>query len=175
MNTRALALILAAAASGIAADRNFDRLAAAVESHFGVRRTHIPLMGVANFFVKVARPEGARGFKLAMFEDLRLTPEDGGALDRMMADAAAGLHPMIRTHSDYGRERTYVYTGGAGLSKMFIVSFERDEATIVEVALDSKVLARILADPARAGRAFAGTDDDHEFRNSTRDRAESQP
>jgi hypothetical protein len=155
VKTRALALLLAAAASGFAADREFDRLTAAIESRFGVRRQHIPMMGVANFFVKVARPEGARGFKLAIFEDLRLRPEDGAALDRMMAEAAAGLKPLVQARSNHGSERTYIYTGGAGNFKMFIATFDRDDATIVEIALDAEALARVLADPARAGRSFA--------------------
>ena len=154
MRTRALALILAAAASAFAAVRDFDRLVAGIESQFGVRRTHIPLMGVANFLVKVARPEGARGFKLAVFEDLRLRPRDGEVLDRMMAEAAVGLHPIVRSWSD--GERTYVYAD-ATLSKLLIASFERDQATIVEVKLDPNTLARILADPSKAGRIFGET------------------
>jgi hypothetical protein len=156
MKTRALALLLAAA-SAFAADREFDRLTAAVESRFGVRRQRIPLMGVANFFVKVARPEGARGFKLAIFEDLRLRPEDGAALDRMMAEAAAGLHLLVRVRSNQEGERTYVYVGGGKNTTMLIATFERDEATVVEVKVDAKSLARVLADPSNAGRSYSKT------------------
>ncbi len=153
MYMRALALFLAAAAVSPAADREFDRLAKAVESHLGVRRTHIPLLGVANFFVKAGRPHGARGFKLALFEDLRIRPEDGADLDRVMAEAAAGLHPMVRARSNRDGERTYVYTD-AGFSKLLIASFERDEATVVQVNLDAKAFFRALADPAHAGGLF---------------------
>ena len=153
MRTRVLALILAASAPALAADRGFDRLNAAVEKHLGVRRTHIPLMGLANFFVKVARPEGARGLKLAVFENVHLRPEDGAALDGIMAEAAAGLHPMVKTRSSRG-ERTYIYTGGADESTMLIATFDRDEATVIEIRVDAKALARALSDPANAGHVF---------------------
>jgi hypothetical protein len=153
MKTRVLALILAASAAAFAADRDFDRVTAAVEKHLGVRRTHIPLMGLANFFVKVARPKGARGFKLAIFEDVRLRPEDGAALDGIMAEAAAELHPMVRTRSSRG-ERTYIYTGGADNVTMLIATFERDEATVIEIQVDAKALGRALSDPANAGHLF---------------------
>ena len=66
MRARLLAVFLAASAAAFGADREFDRLVNAVESRFGVQRAHIPLMGVANFLVKVARPEGAAGFRLAV-------------------------------------------------------------------------------------------------------------
>jgi len=155
MSTRLLAVFLAASAAAFGADREFDRLVKAVESRFGVQRTHIPLMGVANFFVKVARPEGATGFKLAVFEDLRFDG-DGAALDRIMADASEGLHPLVRVRSRRDHEWTYIYTGEAGKSaKMLIATFERNEATVIEVQLSIDALLRSLGDPARTGKMFA--------------------
>ena len=35
------------ASAAYGADREFDRLVGAIQDHFGVKRTHIPLMGVA--------------------------------------------------------------------------------------------------------------------------------
>src|ERR1019366_4316346 len=102
--------------------REFDGLVKVVESRFGVQRTHIPLMGVANFFVKVARPEGAAGFRLAVFEDLKFDADgDGAALDRIMAEASHGLHPLVRVRSRRDREWTYIYTAEVGkITKMLI-------------------------------------------------------
>lgn len=154
MRPRLLAVFLAASAAAFGADREFDRLVKAVESRFGVQRTHIPLMGVANFFVKVARPEGAMGFKLAVFEDLKLNA-DGAALDRIMADASEGLHPLVRVRSRRDHEWTYIYTGEAGkTTKMLIATFERNEATVIEVQLSMDALLRSLGDPARTGKLF---------------------
>jgi hypothetical protein len=157
MKPRLLAVFLAASAAAFGADREFDRLVKAVESRFGVQRTHIPLMGVANFFVKVARPEGAMGFKLAVFEDLKFnTDGDGAALDRIMAGASEGLHPLVRVRSRRDREWTYIYTGEAGkTTKMLVATFERNEATVIEVQLRMDALLRSLGDPARTGKLFA--------------------
>ena len=40
---------------------------------------------------------------------------------------------------------------------MYIVTFDRNEATIVEVKLDAQALARALANPEKIGNAYAGT------------------
>ena len=65
MRPACLALLISVSAAG--ADREFDRVVKAIESHYGTSRLHIPLMGVANFAVKVGRPAGASGFKIAVF------------------------------------------------------------------------------------------------------------
>jgi hypothetical protein len=149
MKPRLLALLLAASAAAFGADSDFDRLVKAVEARFGVHRTYIPMMGVANFFVKIARPEGARGFKLAVFEDLRSGSfRDGSELDRLMEQAAAGLRPLVRVRSRRDGEFTYIYTGDFGKNnRMLVASFERDEAAIVELKLDMEALARSLSNP----------------------------
>jgi hypothetical protein len=160
---RLLALVLAASAAAFGADRDFDRLVKAVETHLGVKRTHIPFLGVANFFVKTARPEGVAGFKLAVFEDLRpLAWEDGRALDRIMAEASAGLHPLVRVRSSRDREWTYIYTGDAGkITTMLIATFERNEATVMEMKLGLSAVLKALEEPRRAGKSFGrGTERD---------------
>ena len=160
MKFRLPALLLLAAAAAFAADNEFDRLVKSVERQFGVRRTYIPLMGVANFFVKVARPAGTSGIKLAVFEDLR-TPDDAdeARLDRMMAEAAAGLHPMVRVRSRRDHEFTYIYTGEFGAAtKMLIATFERSEATIVELKVNLDALLRTVNEPRFVGRLYAKND-----------------
>jgi len=163
---RLLALVLAASAAAFGADRDFDRLVKAVESHLGAKRTNIPLLGAANFFVKAARPEGVAGFNLAVFENLRpLAREDGGELDRIMAEASAGLHPLVRVRSNRNREWTYIYTGDAGkITTMLIATFERNQATIVEVKLSMDALVKALKEPRRAGKSF-GPDTEKDARD----------
>lgn len=151
------ASILTAQGAAFGADRSFDGLVKAVEKRFGVEQTHIPFMGMANFFVSVARPEGASGFRLAVFEDLKFDADgDGAALDRMMADASKGLHPLVRVGSRRNHEWTYIYTGEMGKNnRMLIATFERTEATVVEVQLSMDALMKRLQDPASAGRISA--------------------
>jgi hypothetical protein len=152
MNLRLMAVLLAASTAGMAADREFDHLVDSIESHYGIQRAHIPLMGVADFALKVAHPKGARGFKLAVFEDLKSceTCFDREELDGFIAKASEGLlHPLVRTHSR--GEATYVLTGQVGTyTRMLIATFERSEATIVEVTVDFKTLLRTIDSPGRA-------------------------
>jgi len=90
----------------------FDHLVRSIETHYGVKRTHIPLLGVANFFVKTLRPAGARGFKLAIFQGLGTTGGDLEDLDRFVEDACRGtLRPMVVTHSRNAGETTYLLAG----------------------------------------------------------------
>src|SRR5580704_19671935 len=99
---RALAILLVAAGVAFGADHEFDRVVNAVESHYGVKRTHIPLMGVANFFIKVAHPAGTSGVKIAIFEDLPTNMEysDSDDLSRFMDGICrGGLHPLVLTRS----------------------------------------------------------------------------
>jgi hypothetical protein len=157
MRARLLAVFLAAAAAAFGADRDFDRLVSAVESRFGVRPTHIPMLGVANFFVSVARPAGAAGFHLAVFEDLKFDADgDGEALDRIMAGASEGLHPLVRVRSRRDQEWTYIYTGEAGKNaKMLVATFGHGEATVIEVRLSMDALLRALDDPSQTGKLLA--------------------
>jgi len=155
MNVRFVALFLAAAGAAYSAQNEFDRVVSAVEHHYGVKRTHIPLMGMANFIVKVAHPAGTSGFKLAIFEDLP-DVDDQGDLDRLMDEICSGrLHPMIVTRERRSGESTYILTGEIGKStRVFIASFERHEATVIEATVDIDMLMKMIGSPEKAHRLF---------------------
>ena len=163
MSSRLVALFLAAAGAAYSAQSEFDRVVSAVEHHYGVKRTHIPLMGMANFIVKVARPAGTSGFRLAIFEDLP-DVEDQGDLDRLMDEICAGrLHPMIVTRERHGGESTYILTGEIGKStRIFIASFEPHEATVIEATVNIDTLLKMIGSPGSAHRLF---EDNHGDRN----------
>jgi hypothetical protein len=147
-------LFLAAAGAAYGAEHEFDRVVNAVERHYGVKRTHIPLLGLANFVVKVAHPAGTSGFKLAVFEDL---PEvdDQGDLDRLMKEICAGrLHPMVVTRERHG-ESTYILTGEVGKStEMLVATFEPHEATVIEVTVNIDTLMKMISAPEKAHSMF---------------------
>jgi hypothetical protein len=158
MKHRILALILAAAGAAYGADWEFDHVVNAIENHYGVKRTHIPLMGIANLFVKVAHPAGARGFKLAVFEDLRASSAGGDTaeLDRVMDEICrGGMHSLVVTHSRRDGESSYILTGEVGKStKMLIATFERNEATVIEVQVDIATLLKTIGSPDEARRSY---------------------
>jgi hypothetical protein len=155
MSTRLLALFLAAAGAAYGAGHEFDRIVSAVERHYGVKRTHIPLMGVANFVVKVAHPAGTSGFKLAVFEDLPEVDDQDG-LDRLMNEICAGrLHPMVVTRERHSGESTYILTGEVGKStQMLVASFEPHEATVIEMTVNIDTLMKMISAPEKAHWMF---------------------
>jgi hypothetical protein len=164
MKARGLAAVLMAlAASGTAfgGDAEFDRIVKAIETRYGTRPMHIPFMGVANFVVKVTRPEGASGFKLAVFEGVKDlgSESDPGAWrerDRFMDTLVSShLHPLVRVHSRRDNEATYIFMGTASKStRILIATFERDEATVIEVKANIEKLLRSLQDPEHAGQTL---------------------
>jgi hypothetical protein len=158
MKHRALALLLAAGSAAYGADWEFDHIVRAIENHYGVKRTHVPLMGVANLFVKVARPAGTSGFKLALFEDLQSSSDyrDQVDLDRFMDDVRSrGLHALVVTHSRRDGESTYILAGEIGKStKLLIATFERKEAAVVEVQVDMDRLLKMIGSPDEARRMY---------------------
>ena len=158
MIIRLVVLLLVSMAAGFAGDWEFDHVVNAIESHYGVKRTHIPFLGFASFVVKVARPAGASGFKLAVFENLRSTPayRDRDELNRFMDGlSSAGLHRVVCARSRRDGEATYIYVGEAGSStKMLIATFDRNEATVVEVKVNIETLLKTIDSPEHAGRSF---------------------
>jgi hypothetical protein len=167
MEMRFVAMLLLASCGLAAADRDFDRVVAEIESRYGVKRTHIPMMGVANLVAKFAKPAGTSGFKIAIFENLDSSRRygDGAGLDRFFDGLSGGeLHPMIRVHSRQSGESTYIATGEAGKStRVLIVTVGRNEATVVEVKVDPEVLQKMLASPEHADKMFGmHADSDHD-------------
>jgi hypothetical protein len=136
-----------------AADPEFDQVVSAIEKHYGVTKTHIPLMGVANLFVKTAHPQGVSGFKIALFEDLQGAEGDSDFMDRL----DLGLHRMVRVSSRPDGEATYIYAADAGKStRVLVATFESNQATVVEVKADMDALVKLLGDPVNMGKALGG-------------------
>lgn len=161
MKVRGIALLLAAASAAWAGDWEFDHVVRAIEQHYGIKRTYIPFMGFANFVVKVARPAGTSGFKLAVFEDIgsAIDFRDQDELNQLMNRfSSRDLHPLVRVRSRGKGESTYIYAGEIGKStRMLIANFGRNEATVIEVKANIDTLLRTLDQPGNARRTFYPT------------------
>ena len=162
MRAQMLAVFLTLSGAAIGGDWEFEHIVKAVESRYATSRTHVPLMGVANLFVKVARPAGASGFKLAIFEHLNGPQEysDLVELDRFMSGLCVnGLHPLVRVHSRRGGpSSTYIFAGDVRkTTNMLIATFGRTEATVIQVKVNRNTLLRSLQSPeGAAGTYIAG-------------------
>ena len=163
MRARMLAGLLMAASTAFGGDADFDRIVKAIESHYGTQRLHIPFLGVASLLVNVARPEGASGFKLAVFEDLKSSPEYGEwkERDRFMDTVFVGeMHPLVRVHSRRNGDATYIFAEPAGKStRVLVATFERDQATVVEVKVNMSTLVKAIEEPEGAAGALGGLRD----------------
>ncbi len=151
-----LCLLLAGVAGARGADRDFDAIVHRLEAHYGKKRTHIPLMGVGNLFVKVSRPEGVSSLQLAVFEDLSPDRQPSSeALEAIFASLSAeGWKPFIRVRSKRDGERVEIFSRFDGKScHLLMTTMEPTEATVMKMKLSAAMLAKWIADPAGMARA----------------------
>jgi len=147
---RLVVLLLAPAL--LAADHDFDAVVRSMESHYGSKRMHIPMLGFANFLVKVAWPAGTKDFKVAIFEEI-----DGDrhpSIDHLDATfRPGGWKPFVQVIDNRQRERVHIYSRKTHRDhELMITRFEPDEAMIVRVKVNSEQLARWVSDPKMAAR-----------------------
>ncbi len=160
MTARFLAVFLAASGVVLIADSEFDHVVKAIEVHYHTKRTHVPFLGVANLVVKVAHPAGTSEFKLAVFEDLKSIGEDDAReLDQFMHEfSSSRLRPLVRVHSGRDGESIYIYAQDdeARFTRMLIATFQRDQATVVEVKVDMNELLKWIGSPDEASSQWGG-------------------
>ncbi len=158
MRARLCILLLAASAMARAAGHEFEDVAKAIESHYGVARTHIPFLGVADLVLKVGHPAGASGFHLALFQNIQsdLDDEHQEELDRFMDTIPSpALHRVIRARSRAEGDATYIFCGDTGkITQVLVVTFNRKQATVVEVKIAFDTLLRWLQHPEEAGKSL---------------------
>jgi len=159
MSARLLVTFLAASGVILIGDSEFDHVVKAIEVHYHTKRTHIPFLGVANLVVKVAHPAGASDFKLALFEDLdAIDDRDDRELDQFMSELSTGrLHRVVRVHSSRDHEAIYIFADDedARSTRMLLATFQRDQATVVQVKVDMNALIKWIGSPDEASSFFS--------------------
>jgi hypothetical protein len=160
-----LALLLGVSAVSFAGDPDFQTVVGRIESHFGTKRLSIPFFGLANGFVKVAHPAGARSVDLAIFEDLR--GSDAEEFHQLVGQSLGpGWKPIVRVRSRRNGESVAIYARDYGRHvKFLIANREPGEAVLIQAKIDAGELARWLQDPERIGQCVgAGGDEDDKER-----------
>jgi VWFA-related protein len=140
-----------------ARDNEFKALVKHIETHYRARRTRIPFLGLAGFIVKVVRPAGVKGFKLAVFEDqdFSASAEDRTFESVMGRALSAEWQPLVRVHSRKSGERVYVYAKPKGKDlELMIATLERREAVVIQVKVNPDTLAKWMERPDRMGGIF---------------------
>ena len=145
----AIALSLALTAGPLRAGGGFDGIVHDVETTYAAKRLKIPFLGLANAFVKLTRPVGAAGFKLAVFEDLEIPEENESQFFDMVRNGAGkGWSPMVRVRSRNSGELTAIYTRCEGKRMdMLLATYEPGEATVIQLKVKPDTFSEWLRDP----------------------------
>ena len=140
------------------ADRDFQAVVGAIEAHLGAHHTHIPMMGLANLFVKASTPSGVHGFELATFEDLSYSPDRMRNFRSVVGDAlGTSWHPMVQVQAPWRKEYTGIFIKGqGGQFRMMIATIEAQEATVVEIQLSPSQWFAWLRNPDTMGQRAGG-------------------
>jgi hypothetical protein len=135
-------------------ERDFQAVVGAIEWHLGVHRTHIPMMGFAKLFVKASAPSGVHNFELAIFEDLRYSPDRIRDFQDVVSKALGeSWHTMVQVQAPWRREYTGIFVKGqGGQFRMMIATIEAQEATVVEVQLSPSQWFNWLRSPGQIGQ-----------------------
>lgn len=151
-----LIILLCSSASAFAGDREFHGLVRSIETTYGVHHLHIPLLGVALLF---ARPAGAHGLRLALFEGFK-SPMDSDDVRRVIESSlGTDWHAFVRVSSkgESTGETTLIYASPNGQSiRMMIVNLEPSEAQIIEVNLRDRDIKKWLKEPGEETKGRSG-------------------
>jgi hypothetical protein len=147
-----------------AVDRDFKDIVSAIADEFRTQPTRIPLFGLVNGFMFMARPAGARHIDIAVFENLDHNLRRGRDLSQVVRDAVGrGWTPFIQVRSrrGHGEEVVFVYMRPEGKNcRLLVTSIEPDEATVVQLKLNPEALRRWVDTPREAAFHPTGWDDD---------------
>jgi VWFA-related protein len=149
------ALLLTPSFFASAKGKGFKDVVKHIESKYGAKKVRIPMLGLANFAVKLIRPAGVKGFKLAVFEDQNFSASPGAAsFDEVMREAYnQDWRPMVQVSSKRdGASHTFIYVRNSGKDVQFALAVLEDrEAVVLEVKFNPDAAARFLENPKIMG------------------------
>jgi hypothetical protein len=152
-----LAICFAAANRPVlASDKEFGLLVRHVESYYHAKRNHRFLLGFAGLVVRIWRPYGVKGFRMALFEDQDFSSAhsdlDFAAVVR--AGLRDGWQPMVRVYSRRQGEHTVIFAKPAGNDlKLLIATVEPDEAVVMQMKLNPERLSETIDHWSQEGRS----------------------
>jgi hypothetical protein len=147
----------AAMPRAVASDGGFGGVVRAVETTYHARRSYRWVGWLAGFTVKVARPEGVKSLKMALFEDQDFSPRanDAEFETGLRKALAGGWQPIVRVWSKRDAERTHIFARQRGQDiELFIVSLERTEAVVLQVKMSQARFSEMVDNPAGINASF---------------------
>src|SRR6266498_3430009 len=150
-----IALLVSPSFLALAKGKGFKDVVKHIETNYGAKKVRIPFLGLANFAVKLVRPAGVKGFKLAVFEDQKFSAREGAAsFDAVMREAYnKDWRPMVQVSSKRnGASHTFIYVKSSGKDVQFALAVLEDrEAVVLEVKFNPDAAARFLENPRIMG------------------------
>lgn len=149
-----LALLQALAFNAQAKGKGFKDVVKHIENQYGAKKTRIPFLGLANFAVKVVRPAGVKGFKLAVFEGQNFAARPGTIpFDVAMREAyKKDWMPFVQLNSKRGGGQVFIYARNAGKDLEFaVVTLQEREAVVLEARFNPDAAAKFLENPKIMG------------------------
>ncbi len=143
-----------------AGDATFGSVVARLERSLGIHQQCVPMMGLASFLVRVARPAGVSEFRLAIFDSVS-TRHDGAAqaFRREVEQATRGeWSPLIRVTDRRSGELTSIAAQQVGKRmKLLVAVVDEDNAVVMEVKVDADTLRDWLNDHDAMRRGIHAT------------------
>lgn len=147
---RALVLAAVLAAPALPRDREFDGLVRSIETRYQVRHTRIPFMGLVNAVLFVARPAGASGLKLAVFENASLLHRADDFHSIVQAALGPQWRPFIEVRSQRENEYNMIYSRIDGKRMhLLIATLEQNEVSVIRCRLSTGALKNWVYRPVR--------------------------
>ncbi len=141
---RTATLVLAAAllVPAVVAAGDFERMVHEFSRQSGATQTHIPFFWVARAAISIVQPAGAKELNLAVFENASFDPD---RFSRLTDSAVFGdWKPMIRVRSLRGESTNIYAKPGSREVHLLIATYEKNEATFVEVRVDPAALMQFV-------------------------------
>ncbi len=159
----AAALLLALTPATWAKGKGFKEIVKHLETSYRAKKTKIPMLGLANFAVKIIRPAGVKGFKVATFEGQDFAPRAGETpFVNVMRTAylpEKGWKPLIQTNSKRdGLQRSYIFFKENKQDvEVALATLGEHEATVVEVKFSPDKMVQFLDNPRIMGISLGGS------------------
>jgi len=153
-----LAAAMSAQAQGkafVAKGRGFNDVVNHLEKNYHAKRTKVPMLGLAKFAIRLVRPAGVKGFKLAVYED-----QDFASLSEKMSFAQVmrqsynkDWSPLLQVNSKRdGDSHTFIYVKQTNKDVQFaLATVEERQAVVLEVKFNPDAAARFLENPKIMG------------------------
>lgn len=154
----AITLSLLLAPATWAQGKGFKDVVKHLQTNYRAKKTKIPMLGLANFAVKLIRPAGVKGFKVAVFEGQDFSPRAGEvpfmSVMRQAYVPNKGWKPLVQTNSkrDGALQRSFIFFKENKKDvEVAVTTLTENEAAVIEVKFSPDKMVAFLDNPRIMG------------------------